>query len=254
MEYTVTIPNNPGVITDPVAALAVVDEQLAPIWDARAALQVFADAVLQAEESAQRVEDQLGRKQGAPWRQPLGHVPYTTDAEVTHKGHDWLNPWAVNVWEPGTPGSGWIDQGPSTGEPPEFVLADPWQVGETYEKGDVRSDEGRNYSCLTKHRADSPDWRPALFPAYWLMIAEPASTEPEPEPEPEPDGLEAWEQPTGAHNAYTHGDQRTHKGHTWTNTHARTCDHRSGQGQRSRRWHCYRLWLGASTGGRTVSV
>lgn len=229
-EYTITVPKDLASIADPRQALNDLRDQITPVQEVLTRLEVLVSAEQRMDEIRDSVADAVGRVQGSPWRQPFGHVPYTTDAEVTHNGHDWINPWQVNVWEPGTPNSGWIDKGTSTGEPPEFVLAEPWQVGETYEKGDVRSDEGRNYACQTKHRADSPDWRPALFPAYWLMIAEPASTDPEPDPEPEPDpdpdpepnGLEAWEQPTGAHNSYSHGDQRTHNGHTWTNTHPGT--------------------------------
>jgi hypothetical protein len=35
----------------------------------------------------------------------------------------------------------------------------------------------------------------------------------------EPSGPQQWVQPTGAHDAYSIGDQVTHDGSTWTSTH-----------------------------------
>lgn len=37
-------------------------------------------------------------------------------------------------------------------------------------------------------------------------------------PEPEPTGPLPWVQPTGAHDAYSLGDQRTHNGRLWEST------------------------------------
>ena len=78
----------------------------------------------------------------------------------------------------------------------------PWAVDTEYAVGQIREDEGELYKCVQAHRSQA-DWRPALVPALWKKIGDPAEEWPE------------WSQPIGAHDAYAKGDKVTHQGKHW---------------------------------------
>ena len=77
-----------------------------------------------------------------------------------------------------------------------------WKPGEQVQIGTVRVYEGSNYRCIQAHRVQS-DWAPPTVPALWVL-------------EP-PEGVEwpAWQQPTGAQDAYTFGQKVSHNGKNW---------------------------------------
>lgn len=76
-----------------------------------------------------------------------------------------------------------------------------WHVGVDYRAGQVVRYEGGLYRCVQAH-ASQADWTPEATASLWNAIS---FTE----------GVENWEQPTGAHDAYNVGDRVTHEGAEW---------------------------------------
>lgn len=75
-----------------------------------------------------------------------------------------------------------------------------------YAVGDIRSYNGTLYKCVQAHTSQA-DWQPSIVPALWTRCA-PAGVIP------------AWQQPTGAQDAYALGAQVTHNGHVWQSQYA----------------------------------
>lgn len=95
--------------------------------------------------------------------------------------------------------AGIIDDVTASEHPALFA---PWAVDVDYAVGQIREDEGELYKCVQAHRSQA-DWKPALVPALWKKIGDPAEEWPE------------WSQPIGAHDAYAKGDKVTHQGKHW---------------------------------------
>jgi hypothetical protein len=102
---------------------------------------------------------------------------------------------------------------------PEKILADeltpaqnkavadlfpPWKVGEDVLVGALREYEGELYECL-QDRTTQSDWTPDTSESLWKSRSAPGT-------------IPAWEQPTGAHDAYNTGDQVTHNDKIWEST------------------------------------
>lgn len=79
-----------------------------------------------------------------------------------------------------------------------------WEIGETYETGDLRQHERFPYRCEQDHTSQQ-GWEPPNVPALWTRIGKPGEV-------PE------WVQPTGAQDAYQHGDHVMHNGAEWVST------------------------------------
>lgn len=90
-------------------------------------------------------------------------------------------------------------------EPP----ADDWVETETYMTSDVVSYNGQEYICISDHTATESDNPITTLGTLWEEY-NPDSGEGGGTTEPE-----AWVQPTGAHDAYSAGEQVTHNGSTW---------------------------------------
>lgn len=77
-----------------------------------------------------------------------------------------------------------------------------WKPGEQVQIGTIRAYQGSNYRCIQAHRAQG-NWAPPVVPALWVL-------------EP-PEGVEwpAWQQPTGAQDAYAFGQKVSHEGKNW---------------------------------------
>lgn len=77
-----------------------------------------------------------------------------------------------------------------------------WQVGKAYSKGEMVNYNGSLYRVVQSHNSQA-DWAPdqavSLFSK--VVIGE--------------DGVEEWIQPTGAHDAYSKGQQIRYKGKLW---------------------------------------
>lgn len=75
-----------------------------------------------------------------------------------------------------------------------------WHVGVDYRIGQVVRHQGQLYRCVQAHLSQA-EWTPetaSLWNAITLI-----------------DGVEDWEQPTGAHDAYNVGDHVMHGGIEW---------------------------------------
>lgn len=77
-----------------------------------------------------------------------------------------------------------------------------WKPGEQVGIGAIRAYEGSNYRCVQAHRVQG-NWAPPTTPELWAL-------------EP-PEGVEwpAWQQPTGAQDAYVFGQKVSHNGKNW---------------------------------------
>ena len=74
---------------------------------------------------------------------------------------------------------------------------------ETVTAGTLRVVDGIVYEAIQDHTTQE-DWSPKDTPALWKVWRDPDG------------GPTEWVQPLGAHDAYSKGDQVTHKGQTWT--------------------------------------
>ena len=75
-----------------------------------------------------------------------------------------------------------------------------WHVGVDYRIGQVVRYQGQLYRCVQDH-ASQADWTPGTA-SLWNAITL-------------TDGVEEWEQPTGAQDAYNVGDHVMHDGIEW---------------------------------------
>lgn len=76
-----------------------------------------------------------------------------------------------------------------------------WHVGVDYRVGQVVRHGGGLYRCVQAH-ASQADWTPEATASLWNAITLDG-------------GVEVWEQPAGAHDAYNVGDRVMHEGAEW---------------------------------------
>lgn len=76
-----------------------------------------------------------------------------------------------------------------------------WHIGVDYRVSQVVRYEGNLYRCVQAHSSQA-DYIPGTVDALWNAISF-------------TDGVENWEQPTGAHDAYNIGDHVMHNGVEW---------------------------------------
>ena len=76
-----------------------------------------------------------------------------------------------------------------------------WHTGVDYRAGQVVRHDGRMYRCVQAHLSQA-DWAPDAVASLWNGIVM-------------TDGVEEWEKPTGAHDAYNVGDRVMHGGSEW---------------------------------------
>jgi len=80
-----------------------------------------------------------------------------------------------------------------------------WVAPHDYVKDERVQDEGLLYRCVQPHTSQA-DWKPAITPALWARVDNPAEEWPE------------WRQPTGAQDAYANGAKVSHNGKHWIST------------------------------------
>lgn len=108
------------------------------------------------------------------WVQPIDQFdayllenPFSGEPErVMHNGTEWVTTLDVNVWEPGTQGSGWT---PADGSEPPGGDTPEWQTGVSYSVGDRVTYQGTEYECLQAHTSQA-GWNPAAVPALWSAV------------------------------------------------------------------------------------
>lgn len=171
MQYVIDIPDDLTNLDDLAATLAAIDEVMEPAWEARKRIETLVFAQNQADAAHQMMDDVLGRKPYAQWRQPLGAYPYRAGATVTHNGHKWSNLHEINVWEPGV--HGWDDEGladdPDPIDPDEYEAWSPDSVA--YTIGQHRTHNGNVYVCTLAHTSQ-PGWAPGNAAALWETVSE----------------------------------------------------------------------------------
>lgn len=141
-----------------------------------------------------------GTAPGEPWRLPAGaHDSYPIDWLVTHNAKTWRSLITGNVYEPGV--SGWREE---LGEGEYGAWVQPSGAHDAYHAGEEVTHNAKYW----RSDVDANVWEPGV--SGWTEFT-PGGTEPPPEPE-----IEAWVQPTGAHDAYNTGDQVHHNGNLWT--------------------------------------
>lgn len=87
-----------------------------------------------------------------------------------------------------------------------FPWVQPLGATDAYKKGDVVTHGGKTWVS----DIDANVWEPGV---YGWSEQSGGSEGPD-----EPQGAQEWEQPTGAHDAYSVGDEVTHDGHLWRST------------------------------------
>lgn len=134
------------------------------------------------------------------WEQPLGaHDAYALGADVIHNGTRWRSTIKNNVWEPGVFHWAPIPDG-AVDVAPDWVL--PTDSESAYTTGDMVLHDGLVWVSAITNNTKEPGT------GGWTVIETP------PAPEPEPT-VEAWVQPTGAHDDYDAGAKVAHNGSTW---------------------------------------
>lgn len=83
------------------------------------------------------------------------------------------------------------------------MLYPDWQVGETYQIGDVCRYNGALYRALQQSTGEA-QYTPDTYTSGWKRIGE-----------PDEDGIFPWVQPLGATDAYNTGDKVTYNGKTY---------------------------------------
>lgn len=84
------------------------------------------------------------------------------------------------------------------------TLYPDWEVGGSYETGDIRRYGGALWRALQDSTGEA-QYPPDAYTAGWKRIGEPDES-----------GVFPWVQPLGATDAYAKGDVVTHGGKTWT--------------------------------------
>lgn len=93
----------------------------------------------------------------------------------------------------------------------EFLnLYDPFEVGKSYAIGDKVRHDGVVYEVIQSHTSQS-DWLPADVPALFKVYLQKSIIDDEEEVEV----IHEWQQPTGAHDAYSKGDKVKFEEKTW---------------------------------------
>lgn len=124
---------------------------------------------------------------------------------VFHNGKIWRNllpTGTPNVWEPGV--ANWRNV-PVDGSAP--VWQQPTGAGDAYAIDVVVIHEGLQYRSLIPANTTTP----GSDDRWWELLDVP-------DIDPNAPQVEAWVQPTGAHDAYQIGDTVTHNGKTWQST------------------------------------
>lgn len=80
-----------------------------------------------------------------------------------------------------------------------------WAAGIEYAADTRIRYDGLLYRCVQAHTSQD-DWTPALTPALWARVDDPAEEWPE------------WRQPTGAQDAYAAGAKVSHNEKHWIST------------------------------------
>ena len=75
-----------------------------------------------------------------------------------------------------------------------------WQAGKEYAIGERVQHEGKLYECVNAHTA-SNEWTPPSAASLWDEVKVDPAT-----------GLDEWQQPSGAHDAYNTGDRVVYNG------------------------------------------
>ena len=83
-------------------------------------------------------------------------------------------------------------------------VIDTWAANTAYYVGDHVMHGEQEYECIQPHTSQE-GWEPPNAPALWTRIWKPGEV-------PE------WVQPTGAQDAYQHGDHVMHNGAEWVST------------------------------------
>lgn len=173
------IPDDLSVLPQPLDTLADVDAALADLQALRTRLRAVAYAPVQAAVQQQAYHEAVDGPDPAPgapvtdwptWRQPTGvHDAYPAGATRRHNNTLWHSDRAANVWEPGTPDSGWtaLDSAPAPQPEPE---AAPWVDGATYVIDQHVTHNGLTYRCIQAHTAwAGAGWTPDQSPSLWAV-------------------------------------------------------------------------------------